>query len=522
VARGDLESSRGDGKAGAVLVAMTLANAMILVDQTAVPLALPNIMLDFEVGTVKAQWVLTASLLPLAALLVFGGRLGDLLGRRKVFLAGTGLFLVGSVVGATAPVIEVLYAARVLQGVGGAMILPATVAILSDAYPPEKRGSALGRMGGVAAIFAALGPTIGGTLTSIFDWRAVLAVNVPLTLLTIVLTLRAVPNTAPDPDRDRLDVPGTVLLSVLLAGTVFGLSQGGTEGWLSLPVLGPLVAAACCGVAFVVVEERSDHPLVDFGLFRYRNYVGAVASQTFAGMVELGVGVIFPVLLILNLEMEPAVAGLALIPSTLPMIVLAPLAGRWYDRAGGRPPLIAGFAFLAVAGVLLALGTASDDYLALLPGFLAFGVGLALVLTVNDPVSIDEVPQQHHGQASGVSATAEQFGGAVGIAVLYSVFHTFYVSSLLNRLDYGSGGAFTDAELEHFRASMDAAEATGLHPHTFDRVDYEILQAATHASHVGYIVTFSVMAVLALAGMVLVARFVHRPPAVPEAGVEAG
>ncbi|OWY62698.1 hypothetical protein B7486_57030 [cyanobacterium TDX16] len=179
-----------------------------------------------------------------------------------------------------------------------------------------------------------------------------------------------------------------------------------------------------------------------------------------------------------------------------------------------------GFLFLALSGVLLALGTSSDEYLALLPGFLAFGVGLALVLTVNDPVSIDEVPDEHHGQASGVSATAEQFGGAVGIAVLYSVFHSIYVSSLLDRLDYGSGGRYTDRQLEQFRSAMEAAETTGLHPQSFNPVEREILDAALHASHVGYIVTFAVMAGISTVGALLVWRFVHRPSDAPVADPE--
>lgn len=170
---------------------MTLANAMILVDQTAVPLTLPDILEGFDVGTQEVQWVLSGSLLALTALLVLGGRLGDMLGHRRVFLAGTALFTGASAFGGLAPDFWLLLAARVLQGAGGALMLPATVAIVSAAFPPEARGRALGTMGGVAAVAGALGPTIGGVLTSAVSWRAVLLVNVPLAVVCVIVTLGA-------------------------------------------------------------------------------------------------------------------------------------------------------------------------------------------------------------------------------------------------------------------------------------------------------------------------------------------
>ena len=153
-------------------------------------------------------------------------------------------------------------------------------------------------------------------------------------------------------------------------------------------------------------------------------------NQGLAGMAEMGLGVLFPLILILNLGMSPVVAGLALIPATVPMVIGAPIVGRWYDRSGGRPPLVAGFAILGVSGLALAWGVGTDSYPELLPGLLLYGIGLALVLTVNDPVSLDTVPDPDQGQASGVSATAEQGGGAIGIALLYALFHGAYVSRL--------------------------------------------------------------------------------------------
>jgi EmrB/QacA subfamily drug resistance transporter len=510
---------RGVAARSVVLVVMTLANAMILVDQTAVPLALPDIMLSFDEGSAAVQWVLTASLLPLAALLVFGGRLGDLVGLRRVFIAGAALFSTASAIGGLAPDLPLLLAARVAQGVGGALMLPTSVAIVSAVFPAEARGRALGTMGGAAAIAGALGPTIGGGLTSALSWRAVLLVNVPLAIATILLALRHVPGreTAPEQHGRSIDVLGAALLSVVLAGVVFGCSQAQTWGWSSPGVVGPLGAALLAAAAFIAHERRTAAPLMDFALLRHRNYVGASVSQFLAGMAEMGLGVIFPLLLILNLGMDPVLAGLALVPATLPMILVAPLAGRWYDSRGGRAPLVTGFLLLAVSGVLLAIGAGGGHpYAAILPGLVVYGIGLAVILTVNDPVTLDTIPERDHGQASGVSATAEQFGGAFGIAVLYAIFHSAYVGDLHERINSGPLPDLSDARYEVLRTTLQSAESVGLHWQTLDvSIQPYVLVAGRAADH-GYATTFYAVAVLALLGAALVAWLVRRPPLRPD------
>jgi EmrB/QacA subfamily drug resistance transporter len=409
----------------------------------------------------------------------------------------------------------VLLAARVAQGVCGALMLPATVAIVSTTFPPGQRGRALGTMGGAAAVFAALGPTIGGVLTSALSWRAVLLVNVPLAAGTVLLTLRHVAADEPPEDRagERIDAAGTVLLALTLAGLVFGLSQSQPWGWDSAGVLGPLAVSLLAAAAFVAWERRAGSPLVDFALLRHRNYLGASLSQMLAGMAEIGLGVIFPMLLILNLTMSPALAGLALIPTTLPMIALAPLAGRWYDRAGGRPPLVTGFALLAGSGILMAVAVSADEYLPLLPGLLLYGVGLALVLTVNDPVTLDTIDERDQGQASGVSATAEQFGGALGIAVLYAIFHSSYLGDLQARVDASSLPDLTDRSEDVLRDTLQAAEATGLHPSHLEGTLHGYVLIARNASDHGYEMVFLTVAVIAAVAAVLVAWLVRRPPA---------
>jgi EmrB/QacA subfamily drug resistance transporter len=503
-----------------ILVAMTLANAMVLVDQTAVPLILPSIMGELNVGSQLAQWVINASLLPLAGLLVLGGRLGDLFGLRRIFIIGSVLFAGASACAGLSPDFGLLLLFRVLQGCGGALMLPTTIAIVSAAYPGESRGRALGLMGGIAAIAGALGPAIGGGLTTAFGWRSVLLVNVPLAVLAVIAAAVAVPKDTVTTTSRRVDLLGTVLLSVALIGMVFGLSQSQAWGWASLGVIGPIVVSVAAAVAFVVVERRSRTPLLDFLLLRrHPNYLGSTMSQLIAGMAEMGLGILFPLLLVLNLGMPPGLAGLALIPATLPMIFVAPLAGRWYDKAGGRIPLGVGFGVLALSGLVLAAGVTANDYWWLFPGFLVYGVGLALVLTVNDPVSLDTVPEKDHGQASGVSATAEQFGGAIGIAVLYLVFHTVYVAFLNAGIDASSEKDLSNAQLLEFKAHIIAAEQTGLKPHNFDAALEPYLIFARHASNLGMAAAFIAVSVLSIIALVVVVRLVRKPA--PGADAEA-
>ncbi|MCB1250103.1 MAG: MFS transporter [Acidimicrobiales bacterium] len=516
------ESGKRGGGSGLVLSGMTAANAMILVDQTAVPLALPDIMQDFGVGSQNVQWVLNASLLMLAGLLVLGGRLGDLLGRRRVFLAGCLLFSGGSAVAGLAPAFEVLIAARVVQGVGGALMLPTSVALVSAAFGADRKGRALGTMGGVAAVAGALGPTIGGVLTTAVSWRAVFLVNVPLAVFCVLVTLRAVPADAPRTGRVHVDISGSALFCVALVSGVYGLSRTQATPFTDASVAVPLVAAAVAAALFVARERRAANPLLSFSLLRAnRNYLGATLSQGLAGMAEMGLGIIFPLLLVLNLEMTPALAGLALIPTTLPMIVLAPVTGRWYDRSGGRRPLVVGFLALAASGVALAIGVylANDPatapeprtYLALLPGFLLYGIGLALVLTANDPVSLDSIPEQDEGQASGVSATAEQGGGAVGIAIFYALFHTAYIGRLHDLLDGGTLAGLSAQQYAQLRSGLQAAEQTGLQPDHFDPTLLPYLGATYAASQHAYIVVFLAVSAVGVLGAVATGWLVRRP-----------
>jgi hypothetical protein len=285
-------------------------------------------------------------------------------------------------------------------------------------------------------------------------------------------------------------------------------SRGGRSrqnwGWDSLAVWGLLLGAIAAAGLFIAVERRRSQPLVDLHLFgQSPNYRTAVSSQGLAGAAEMGLGVISPLLLILNLGMSPGVAGLALLPASLPLIAIAPLVGRWYDRAGARPPMTSGYALLAIGGVLLAIGGFQFNYWFVLPGLVAYGAGLAIVLTVNDPVSLSDVPDADHGQAAGVSATAEQFGGALGIAVLYLIFHTTYVAQLHAIIHRGPLADLDAAQYARLRDDLVAAESTGLKPKLFDPLLSPYLDAAGTAAAWGYAAAFLGVTLLGIAGMIL-------------------
>lgn len=503
---------RGLSKLHLILVSMTLANAMILVDQTAVPLILPSIMHDFHAGSQQVQWVVNGSLLPLAGLLVFGGKLGDVVGRRRIFVFGAILFAGASACAGLAPSLPVLIAFRVLQGIGGALMLPNTVSIVSAAFSGSSRGKALGTMGGLAAFAGAFGPSIGGILTSAFSWRVVLLVNVPLALLSVFIALRAVPADPPRKRDSKIEFTGTALLCTSLICFVFGVTQSQLWGWRSPAVFGILAMSLVAAAAFIARERKSPDPIMNIDLLKkYPNYRAATVSQGIGGMVEMGLGLLLPLYLILNLGMSPGRAGLALIPVTIPMIFVAPLAGRWYDKTGGKSGLMAGFIGMAIAGVFLAAAVFTNSFIWMLPGLLLYGVSLALVLTINDPVTLDTLPTKDQGQASGVSATAEQFGGALGIACLYILFHTSYVHRLHELLPQGTAYP-SDAELMRLKETIIQAEQTGLNPSTFNPQLSEFLVPAQHAADFGHAVVFVCVSLLGVIGCIAVARWVKRPP----------
>lgn len=496
------------------LVAMTLASSMILVDQTAVPLASPDVVRDLGASIDLGQWLLTANILPLAALMVAGGRLGDLLGMRRVFITGAVIFLCSTALAGAAQDFAWMIAVRVTQGVGAALMMPTAMAIVSAVFPAERRGTALGILAGGSAFFAALGPVLGGVLTSI-DWRLVFWINVPLAALTITLTLAFTPRLAPGARGRPIDWPGVASFGLGVGALIFGITQGQPQGWGSAEALIPVAAGACSLALFVWIERRAQAPLVDFRLFRHLNFLASNISQVLAGMVELGLGFLLPFFLLLVVGIDPAVAGLALIPGTIPIVLAGPVAGRAFDRFGGRIPLVAGFGVLAISGVALAIGAGEESVWGLVPGLLLQGVGLGIVLTVNDPTGLTAVPERDRGQAAGMINTAEQMGGALGIAGLTALELGYYYHQLEIGLAQ-RGIEPTARQIDKVRDFILDAEQRGLAQVGESRIVRRVVDAIIELHVDAFQVTFYATAVIGLIGAITCFALVRRTTRVAE------
>src|ERR1700761_340452 len=485
------------------LAAMTLASSMILVDQTAVPLAAPHAILDLHAEISQSQWLMTANILPLAALMVFGGRLGDLFGMRRVFLFGAVIFALATTAMGASQDIAMAIAARALQGCGAALMMPTALAIVSAVYPDEEKGAALGILAGASAFFAALGPVLGGVLTAI-DWRLVFLVNVPLAIVAIALTLKATPELEPDPDASRdLDLPGVVTFALAVGLLIYGLSEGPQAGWGQAGTLVPIALGFLLIPVFLWIESRAENPMINFKLFRHENFLASNLSQILAGMIELGLGFLTPFFLLLVVGVSPTTAGIALIPATLPVILAGPMAGRWFDRFGGRWPLVGGFLVLAASGIVLAVSVSSESAVALIPGLLLQGLGLGIVLTGHGPPGRTARPPQAHGEDSGEAAgminPSEQLGGALGIAILEAIELGVNFAKLHER--FNEHGIHPNPHQEEIgRNLILEAERKGI-----DNVDHspilKLIKPDVIASHVSaFEVTFFASSGIALLG----------------------
>lgn len=495
------------------LAGMTLASSMILVDQTAVPLATPEAIHDLNGQVSQSQWIMTANIIPLAALMVLGGRLGDLFGLKRVFLAGAVIFGVSTALAGFAQDMAWMIAARASQGAGAALMMPTAVAIVAAVFPADRRGTALGILAGASAFFAALGPVLGGLLTSV-DWRLVLLINVPLAAVTVALTMAATPKLAPATGAGRsVDLPGVVTFGIGIGAIVYGLSEGQAESWGAAGTVIPLAVGVASLAAFVVVESLVANPMINFRLFRHLNYLAANISQILAGMIELGLGFLLPFYLLLVVGVSPEGAGLALIPSTIPVILAGPLAGRAFDRIGGRWPLVIGFLVLAASGVALAIGVSDESVGALIPGLVLQGFGLGIVLTVNDPTGLTAVPEKDRGQAAGVINTSEQFGGAIGIAILTAIEFGHYKSLLAEKLAEKGVSHPTEGEVDQWKEFILKAEEKGLieaeHEGESKVIRFgleEVIEAHISAFELMFLVTAGIALVGALFSLLLVRR----------------
>jgi EmrB/QacA subfamily drug resistance transporter len=407
--------------AGWTLAVVSIALFMVTLDNLVVTTALPSIRADLGASLEALGWTVNAYTLTFAVLLPTGAALGDRFGRHRLFLAGLGIFTAASAFAALAPDTGTLIAARALQGVGAAIVTPLTLTLLSEAFPAQRRGVALGIWSGISGLGVAIGPLIGGAVVEGISWQWIFWINVPVGLVLIPLAARVLkPSYGP---RRPLDLPGVALASVGLLGIVFGVVRGNAAGWTSFQVVASLIAGALALVAFLVWERRTAHPMLPPRFFRSRAFsaTNGVSLAMYFGMF----GSIFLLAQFFQVVqgMSPLEAGLRTLPWTgMPMIV-APIAGLLSDRIGSRPLMAAGLALQAGALAWIASITAPDlPYAEIIVPFVMAGTGMALVFAPAANAVLSAVRPEEAGQASGATNAIREVGGVLGVAVLAAVF----------------------------------------------------------------------------------------------------
>ena len=401
-----------------VITAAVLGSGVAFLDATVVNVALPAIAADLDTGLSGLQWVLDGYLLFLSALLLLGGSLGDLYGRRRVFVLGLVGFSAASLICGLAPSVGGLVVARGLQGAAGALLVPGSLSLLSASFLPEDRAAAVGAWSGLAGIATALGPFTGGWLIDAVSWRLVFLVNLPLAAVAVVVALRHVPESRATSALPRLDLAGAALATVGLGGVVFALIEG-AGGGLSSAVLATGVLGAAALVAFPLVERRRPVPLLPLSLFRSRQFTGANLTTL---LVYAGFGA---ALFLVVVELQSGLgysameAGAALLPITLILVALSSHAGRLAQRTGPRLPMTAG-PLIVAAGLLLAgeIGPGDGYATDVLPAVVVLGLGMALTVAPLTAAVMAAADEEHVGVASGFNNAVARVGGLLAVAVI--------------------------------------------------------------------------------------------------------
>jgi EmrB/QacA subfamily drug resistance transporter len=405
-------------------VITSLALFMVVLDNLVVSTALPVIRTDLDASLEELEWTVNAYTLTFAVLLLTGAALGDRFGRRRVFAIGLTLFTAASAAAALAPSMDALIAARAIQGIGGAIVTPLTLTILSDAFPKEKRGLALGAWSGIAGLAVASGPLVGGAVVDGISWQWIFWLNVPIGILLAPLALRFLRETyGPD---SGLDLPGLALVSAGLLGLVWGLIHGNGDGWTSPQIVASLSLGAILTAAFVAWELRTPAPMLPMRFFSDRAFAAANGASLlmYFGMF----GSIFLLTQFLQTVQghSPLGAGLRVLPWTAMPMFVAPIAGALSDRIGGRPLMAVGLGLQAIGlGWLAAVSTPTVPYTQLVIPFILSGAGMAMFFAPVANVVLSAVRPEEEGKASGTNNAIREVGGVFGVAVLASVFASY-------------------------------------------------------------------------------------------------
>jgi EmrB/QacA subfamily drug resistance transporter len=409
---------------GWVVALTSTAYFMVVLDSVVVITALPRMQRELHVSLSSLQWTLNAYGIAFAAGIITAAALGDRFGRRRVFTIGLALFTLASVACALAPNLSELIAARTVQGLGGAVVLPLSLTILTAAFPIERRGMIVGIYGGLAGLAVAMGPIVGGALTQSIDWHWIFWINVPIGVVAVLLGLRLLPESYGA--RERLDLVGVGLVTAGVVALVWGLSRANQVGWSSGEVVGTLIAGAALLVAFVGWERSVREPMVPLRMFADRDFaLGNLTTFLMSGAIFAG-GLLVTEEFQLARHFSPVGSGLRLLPFFATPMLVSPAAGALSDRIGRRPIIVVGLSMLTAGFVWVAWrGSLDTSWIELVIALLIAGVGISMALPTVPTAVLSAVAPHEMGKASGVNYMAQRFGAVFAVAIGSTVFATY-------------------------------------------------------------------------------------------------
>lgn len=503
------------------LGAMCFALFMVMLDNTVVNVALPSIQEDLGASIAGLEWTVNAYTLSFAVLLVTGGRLGDILGRRRVFLFGVVVFAASSAAIGLAPTQGWLVAGRVVQGVGAAFMMPGTLSIISNTFPAHERGKAIGIWAGVSALALAVGPVVGGALTEYLSWRAIFFLNLPVAAGAVVVTLYAARESRDETVSRSIDIPGIALISSGLTALVLALVEGNAWGWGSARIVALLSIAAGSIVAFAVVETRAREPMVQFEFFRSRTFLGANVVAFVVSFSMLAVFFFTAIYMQSILGYGALEAGVRFLPATVVIIFTAPVAGRLADRIGPRPLMVAGMSLSATALWVQTHITVDTGYGLLLPAFLVMGLGMGLTMSPMSTAAMNAVSAEKAGVASGILSMSRMVGGTFGVAAIGALFQSLSRVRLDEALAGVSVSTAQRTEIaEHLGSGGPVGRLDGLDPGVTAEVGRAGREAFVHGLSGAMRLSTAVAVAGGVAALVLI-RGRATPPPPPEVLAEA-